>query len=345
MVKIFGAGGFTRLNDFGTGIIISPDGHILTVANTLLDSPELLVHLYDGRRMKAVVLAVEPELDAAVIKIVPAGKQPLDPTGLDLSFFDIAAAAKRPPAQPGDWVLGFSNQFKIAYRDEPVSVQRGVIAAYASLDARKGGFDFPYTGKVYVVDAITNNPGAEGGALTDRQGNLLGIIGREIRNKQTDTWINYAIPVHAVTEVTVKEMVNGKEEVKTVTLRMLEFIEMGMKADYKAVKRDRAPLRSKVYTGIQFVPNVLPRTPAYIDAIDPDSPASRAGLKPDDLIAFVDGEPVISINAFNDYLEQRTKPGTTVRLEVRRGGGLQTVELTIEAPKAKPAPPMPSKMP
>src|SRR5262245_50170841 len=65
MVKIFGAGGFTRLNDFGSGVIISPDGHILTVANPLLDSPDLLVHLYDGRRMKAVVLAVEPELDAA----------------------------------------------------------------------------------------------------------------------------------------------------------------------------------------------------------------------------------------------------------------------------------------
>ena len=53
MVKVFGAGGFTRLNNFGTGILISPDGHILTVASQLLDTSDLVVHLYDGRRMRA----------------------------------------------------------------------------------------------------------------------------------------------------------------------------------------------------------------------------------------------------------------------------------------------------
>src|SRR5439155_20370115 len=64
MVKIFGAGGFQRLNSFGSGIVISPEGHILTVANPLIDNrgQTIVVHLYDGRRMKAVVLAVEREL-------------------------------------------------------------------------------------------------------------------------------------------------------------------------------------------------------------------------------------------------------------------------------------------
>ncbi len=340
MVKIFGAGGFVRLNNFGSGIIISPEGHILTVASPLLDTPELAVHLYDGRRFKAVVLAVEPELDAAIIKIVPEGKQPLDPTGLDLEYFDIAASAAKPPAGPGDWILGFSNQFEIALREEPVSVQRGVVSAYTTLDGRKGGFDFPYNGKVYVIDAVTNNPGAAGGALTDRQGNLLGIIGREIRNKQTDTWLNYAIPTHAVADVIVKETVNGKEESKTVTLKLPEFVVKGMKADYRAVKRDPSPLRAKVYTGITFVPNVLTRTPAFVEAVAPGSPAADAGLKPDDLISFVDGEPVTSITLFIDYLERRTKPGTTIRLEVRRKGltQLMSVQLTVKEPPAPSKP-------
>ena len=41
-----------------------------------------------------------------------------EPTGLDLDYFDFFEALKRPKAQPGDWILGFSNQFEIAMRDE-----------------------------------------------------------------------------------------------------------------------------------------------------------------------------------------------------------------------------------
>lgn len=59
LVKLFGAGGFSRLNNYGTGIIISPDGHVLTVASQLLDTSELVVHLYDGRRLKAQVIVVD----------------------------------------------------------------------------------------------------------------------------------------------------------------------------------------------------------------------------------------------------------------------------------------------
>ena len=109
MVKLFGAGGFQRLNSFGTGIVISPDGHILTAANQLLDTSELVVHLYDGRRLRAEVIAMEPELDAAILRIKIEGKKSTEPTGLDLPFFDFAAEVKRKPAEPGDWILGFSN--------------------------------------------------------------------------------------------------------------------------------------------------------------------------------------------------------------------------------------------
>src|SRR4029078_8490100 len=56
LVKVFGAGGFSRLNNFGTGIIISKDGYVLTVASQLLDTSELVVHLYDGQRLRALQL-------------------------------------------------------------------------------------------------------------------------------------------------------------------------------------------------------------------------------------------------------------------------------------------------
>ena len=341
LVKVFGAGGFSRLNNFATGVLVSPDGHVLTAAGPLLDTADLAVHLYDGRRMKAEVLAVEPYLDMAVLRIKVEGKKNGDPTGLDLPYFDFATAAARPPAKPADWVLGFTNQYEIALRDEPLSAQRGVIAALAKLSGRQGVFDFPYTGDVYVVDAITNNPGAAGGALTDRSGNLLGVIGRELKNTQTNTFINYAIPVAAKVSVTVRVKADGKDEDKTLNLSLPEFVAKGMKGEYKAVQGERPLLGEGGWTGIVFVPNVLARTPAYIEGVVPDSPAAKAWLKPDDLVSFIDGEPVGSITAVQEYLRARTRPGDKVRLEVRRGEGLQSVEIVLGTPppRVAPAPP------
>lgn len=321
MVKIFGAGGFRGTTNYSSGIVISADGHILSIASQTLDAAELIVHLYDGRRMKAKVLVTEPDLDVALLKIVVDGKKPEESNGLDLPFFDVAAAAKRPVAGPGDWVLSFSNYFEIAMRDEPVSVMRGVVAAYSPLDARRGIFDFPYTGNVYVVDAITNNPGAGGGALTDRKGNLLGIIGREIKNRKTETWINYAIPIGTTTTV-----MDGE---KKVTLSMTEFVDLGMKGKYKPIARVKVATGVGGYHGILFVPNLLERTPPYVEEVLPGSPAAKAGLKSDDLVSFVDGEPIFSIKAFNEYI-RKTRPGETVRLEVRRGESLQTIDLKLD---------------
>ena len=319
-VKLFGAGGFRGVTNYGTGILISPDGHILTIASPMLDTAEMIVHLYDGRRMKAVVLGQEPELDIALLKIKLDGKKIDEPTGLELTCFDLDAAVKRDLAKPGDWVLSFANQFEIAMRDEPVSVQRGVVAAVTKLTGRRGIFDFVYTGQVYVVDAITNNPGAGGGALTDRRGNLLGVVGRELRNALAETWINYSVPINARVDI--------KDGDKTTSVSIPEFVAKAKKGEYKARPKVIATTGPGGYHGLVFVPNVLERTPPYIEEFEPNSPASKAGFLPGDLVGFVDGEPIGSIKAFQDAIK-KTRSGMVLRVEVRRGDGLQTVELKL----------------
>ena len=346
LVKVFGAGGFSRLNNYGTGIVISKEGHILTVASQLLDTADLVVHLYDGQRLKAQVIVTEPLLDIALIKVKVDGKKIDEPNGLDLDYFDYDAAVKRAPAAAGDWVIGLSNTFEIALRDEPLSVQRGVVSAYTKMAGRRGIFEFPYTGEVYIVDAITNNPGAAGGALLTRKGELIGIIGREIKNSQSDTWMNYAIPVGAKTDVRTRVIVKDKdgkdvEEEKTITVAMPEFVRLAMRGEYNPIKRPPVLGGQGGYHGIVFVPNVLERTPAYVEDVVPGSPADKAGLRPDDLVSFVDGEPIVSIKAFDEFVKKNTRAGTVVRLEIRRGEALQTVELTLGAQPAKTAPAVP----
>ena len=69
----------------------------------------------------------EPELDAALLVIKQDEKEKID---LDLDYFDIPAAAEETEGAAGRLGLAFSNCFEIATRDEPMSVQRGVISAY-----------------------------------------------------------------------------------------------------------------------------------------------------------------------------------------------------------------------
>src|SRR5262249_22716306 len=135
---------------------------------------DLRIHLYDGTRYHGKIIAREPELDVALVKI-DNGQRKVEIE----HYYDVTAAAKRPVLEPGTGILAFSNQFQIATRDEPMSVQRGVIAAYSRLTGRIGVFAAAYNGDVYVVDAITNNPGAGGGVITTRRGELLGMIGKE----------------------------------------------------------------------------------------------------------------------------------------------------------------------
>jgi S1-C subfamily serine protease len=326
MVKLWGSGGLKGLASYGTGFFVSKDGYILTVYSHILETPDLRVHLPNGDKYHAKVVCTEPELDIALVKLDTKEKIELK----DDEFFDVEAASKRPLVEVGTTILGFSNEFEIAERDEPTSVMQGSIASYSKLYGRIGIHEASYTGNVYVLDAITNNPGAGGGVITNRKGELLGIIGKELRNELTNTWINYAVPIGSKVVIRVEDEMTKKVEERELTI--LKMVEE--KEKYKP-----APMRKKEfgggYTGIVLVPNPVERTPPYVEDVAPGSPAEKAGLKPDDLIVYVNGFPVISINAYKDTIETY-RPGETVKLEVRRGDKLTTVTLKLDAPKKVP---------
>jgi len=325
LCKLFGAGGFKGLPSYGTGIVVHPSGYVITCNNHILTTSDLRVHLFDGRFFHAKVIAKEPELDVALLKI----EEPVE----KLPYFNVAAEADKAAkikTPAGTWVLALSNQFAIAERDEAMSVQHGVIQAYADLKGRKGVADAPFQGKVYFIDAVACNPGAAGGALTNAKGDLLGILGRELKNKLSDSWINYAVPVQSTVEL-IRDTKKGPEKVSIAT-----FVEEGMKGKYTSpgekVKKAKGP---GIYTGILLVPNPVALTPPYIESVVPGSPADKAGLRTDDLIVYVDGELVQSIKSFKELMSTY-QPGAQVRLDVQRGANLETVTITVEkTPQAK----------
>lgn len=317
VVKIWGAGGFRNVVGYCTGVLISPDGFILTVYSPTLDSREIRVHLYDGTRYIAELVAAEPLLDVALLRIKDNDRF----KELPLPYFDLS---KKPPeVHVGDWVLAFSNAFEVAMRDEPVSVLRGTIAAIAPFSGRRGVNEAPYKGTVYILDAITNNPGANGGIITTRKGELIGLIGKELRNTLTETWVNYAMPIKDLTE----------------------FARKAMRGDYKPIVRpDEKKEDKKAYHGIVLVPDVLDKTPPYIEEVIPGSPAAKAGLRPDDLIVFVRVPHAAGGNELEERVMANCKvfrdtmmsidPGATVKVIVRRGMQLLSFDLALE--KAAP---------
>ena len=102
LVKLFGAGGIRGLASYGTGVVISRDGYVLTINSHILDTQDLRCHMYDGTRYHCKLVCQEPELDVALVKI---GR---DKEKIELDedqYFDVFAAAKRPVAEPGTGVL------------------------------------------------------------------------------------------------------------------------------------------------------------------------------------------------------------------------------------------------
>ncbi len=314
LVKIYGAGGFKGLPSYGSGIMVSPKGHILTINNHIVSTADIRVHLYDGRLHRAKLVSREPELDVAILQI----EDEVD----FLPHFEFDKAAAHPRAEPGDMMLAFSNCYQIATRDEPMTMQRGVVMAFTELRARIGMFDAPFGGDVYFIDTVTNNPGAPGGALTNRKGDLLGVIGREYKNKLSDTWINYALPIQATADI--------QREDKQVKVSMATFVKESIEGKYKqSDDRDKGKKDKGGYHGIVFVVNAVPSTPPYVEEVVANSPAAAAKLRPDDLIVYVDGFLVSSIKGFRELLRQKG-PDDLVKLEVQRGSRLVSVEFKLK---------------
>ncbi len=301
IVKIYGAGGFRGLEAYQSGLLISPNGHVLTVWSYVLDTDFIGVTLDDGRRFDGKLVAADPRLEVAVLKI--------DAQGLPCFKLDEAVEADGLTR-----VLAFSNLYGVATGDEPSSVQHGVISVRSPLNARRGTYESPYHGPAYILDAMTNNPGAAGGALTDRQGRLLGLLGKELRNTQNNTWLNYAIPASALAK-TVEEIVAGR------------YVRRPSQED-EGQPKPKQPWTLDL-VGVQLVPDVLPRTPPYVDSIRGNTPAALMGLRSDDLLVFINDRLVPSCASVRNELQyiDRIDP---VRLTVMRGQEL--VEVVLKSP-------------
>jgi serine protease Do len=300
VAKLYG-GGVGRVEAYGTGVLVSPYGHVLTVLSPMLQTDSIRVVLADGRRREAKVVSVDSVRQLAILKIDASR----------LAFFDLR---EQGAPDPGDGVYAIGNAFNIAAGDEPLSVQRGTVAGRARLNARVGVREIAFPDEMLLLDAAVNNPGSAGGALVDAKGRFVGLLGKELKDSASETWIHYAVPTEVFKPFVERTIANQKSTPE--------------------IAKTEATAAGGGLRGIIPLPEVLDRTPPYVDGVEADSPAANAGLQPDDLIVFVGEQVVRSLADLRAALARapRTEP---VKLVVQRSGTLLTLELPAEAEPKK----------
>ncbi len=298
IVKVYGAGGFRGIPAYGTGVVVDPSGVIATAWSIALKTEGLKVTTDQGQRLEAKILRADPKHGIALLK-VELGDQKLPA----LELGDSSAL------RPGDQVYGVGNAFDDATGDEKSAVMGGVVMAIAALEVRIGIEDGPPLGTVIITD-VANNPGTQGGGLFTREGKLVGILGRLVESKETNSLINFAVPA--------------------ATLK--PFLEAALAG--KEPKPDEPPRKlAPAETGIRLLDAHLTRSPpAYVDRVLPGSPADKAGVKPDDLVFRLDGHVVRSCRVFEDLLHEHG-PGDKVKLVLKRQSSIVEVELELTARK------------
>lgn len=309
IVKLYGAGAAME-RGYGSGVLIGEDGLLVTTLSLLLESDDVRAVTADGRLYRADVQARDPNRQLALLKLRPR------PEESDAAQPPSPLRSLRPGTsrriEPGAWVLALGNPFKVAEGEEPVSVLKGVFSVRTRMDARHRLQDFPYAGEVLVVDAVIGNPGAQGGALIDLDGNWIGLIGKGVHSNLTSTRLSYALPIEEV-------------------LAFLDEARRGALPGTAASAPSHAAAGEKGYHGIRLFPLAYRQALPFVERVELGSPAERAGLRKEDLIISANGTAIPNARAFHRLCD-RLSPGEELTLVIKRGQALLTLRLTLEKP-------------
>jgi len=161
----------------GSGVIVSPEGYVLTNNHVVEDATDIEVQLTDGRKARAEVIGTDPETDLAVLRI-------------KLDKLPVMLLGEVKSLEVGDAVLAIGNPFNVGQ-----TVTSGIVSA---LGRNQLGIN---TFENFIQTDAAINPGNSGGALVDAQGRLLGINTAIYSRSGGSLGIGFAIPISTAVQV------------------------------------------------------------------------------------------------------------------------------------------------
>ncbi len=175
-----------RPSSSGSGVIMSPQGHILTNNHVIQGASAIEVALADGRQASAKVIGTDPDTDLAVLQI-------------DLKDLPTITLGHSEESNVGDVVLAIGNPFGVGQ-----TVTMGIVSA---LGRNSVGIN---TYENFIQTDAAVNPGNSGGALVDANGNLLGINSAIYSQNGGSLGIGFAIPVSTIKMVMEAIITDGQ---------------------------------------------------------------------------------------------------------------------------------------
>jgi len=292
----------------GSGVILTPDGYIVTNNHVVDNADKIEVILSDRRKVVAKVIGKDPNTDLALIKV--------EETGLP-----IVKMGNSDNVQIGEWVLavGF-----------PLDLQTTVTAGIVSAKARSIGIlareqgklteeeydEYRRTGKApertnnsiesFIQTDAAINPGNSGGALVNANGELIGINAAIASQTGTNEGYGFAIPVNLAKKV------------------LEDF------RKYGSVKRG--------YIGVSFRPldadyaselKITDISGLYVSDVIPNGGGAAAGIQKGDIIKKVEGVEIYDSPDLQEKIG-RMSPGDKVNLTVLRDGKLKNLNVTLK---------------
>ena len=170
----------------GSGVIVSPEGYLLTNSHVVAGASEIEVQLLDGRQAKAELVGTDPETDVAVLKI-------------GLAALPVIALGDAEQLQVGDAVLAIGNPFNVGQ-----TVTSGIVSALGRTQLGINTFEN------FIQTDAAINPGNSGGALVDAEGRLVGINTAIFSRSGGSLGIGFAIPVSTARQVMLALIQDGR---------------------------------------------------------------------------------------------------------------------------------------
>lgn len=292
----------------GSGVILTPDGYIVTNNHVVDNADKIEVILSDRRKVSAKVIGKDPNTDLALIKV-------------EATNLPVVKMGNSDNVQIGEWVLavGF-----------PLDLQTTVTAGIVSAKARSIGIlgraqqqpteeeyeEYQRTGKMpdranssiesYIQTDAAINPGNSGGALVNANGELIGINAAIASQTGTNVGYGFAIPVNLA-----KKILDDFRKYGAVKRGYIGVTFAALDAD------EAEKLKIDDITGL------------YVTDVVPNSGAEAAGLKKGDIIKKVGGTTIYDSPDLQEKIG-RLSPGDKVQLTYLRDGQLKNTNIVLK---------------